>query len=270
MHEDWFVHDPMFALVPLPPNPGVARARDRDERTPRWLLPGAAGAGALSIVLFLAGLPLLSMCLMAVTCIAGIALPLPFMLRRLHGDDIVAPEQIASPEARTIYRSILGAFDEVDRAFARAPRLQSSAAPVLERCRAAVAMCGRIAYLANPVQRYLELHDPQYARAELARLRARTEATTDASTSAALGHATAARARQVAAHDEMLAMRDRVNARLELVRAALESFAAMVVKLEFAEDEQIAQAGGSVVEQLAGINDELAVIESALAVDLAA
>ncbi len=52
--------------------------------------------------------------------------------------------------------------------------------------------------------------------------------------------------------------------------AALETFAAMIVKLHVLDDEQVAVAAESVTEHLDGIGGDLAVLESALAVDLAA
>jgi hypothetical protein len=68
----------------------------------------------------------------------------------------------------------------------------------------------------------------------------------------------------------MDAMRDRIHARLELVRAALESFAATVVRLHVVGEEQVTLAEESVVDQLDGVGAELDVLETALAMDLAA
>jgi len=79
----------------------------------------------------------------------------------------------------------------------------------------------------------------------------------------------AARARQLATRDEIAAVRDRIHARLELVRAALEAFAAVIVKLEVDDDEQVVHAGEAAADHLDGAAEELEVVESAL-VELAA
>ena len=64
--------------------------------------------------------------------------------------------------------------------------------------------------------------------------------------------------------------RDRIVARLELVRAALESFTAMIVRLAVVDEEQLMLAGESMSSHLDGIDEELAAIESALATDFQA
>ena len=219
----------------------------------------AAATGGLSIGLFLAGLPLVSL---AVLASAGVYALIAKSRRR--PDPAVLPEDIVSFDAQETYRCILLALADVERALAAAPHLDAMAQPLLERCRTAVALSGRIATLGNPIQRYLDLHDPAYVRFELDKLHARRGATSDVVTIGALDHAAAARKRQLAVHDELVAARDRIQARLELVRAGLESFAAVVVKLEVANDEAIELVEQSVDEQLDGIGEDLQVVESAL------
>jgi hypothetical protein len=260
---------PPSALVPIPEPSSALVERPIETRMPAWIVPSVALAGTSAIALFLAGLPVLSMVMVALTFLGAVVLPLPSMLRPSQHRDILAPELVASPEVRTVYRSILAALDEIDGALARAPKLKSSVGPVIERCHAVVAMSGRLAWLANPLNNYLVTHDRTVADSDLVRLRTRTEAAGDDVIASALGNAAAARARQLATHDEIATMHYRVLARLELVLAALESFAALVVKLQFVEEEQVALAGGSVAEQLAGVGEELGVLESALDSDLA-
>jgi hypothetical protein len=188
---------------------------------------------------------------------------------RRHGEPAVLPEDILSFDAQETYRCILLALVDVERAFAVAPHLESMAQPLLERCRTAVALSGRIAMLGNPIQRYLDLHDPAYVRFELDKLRARRGATRDDMTIDTLDHAAGARQRQLAVHEELVAIRGRIQARLELVRAGLESFAAIVVKLQVVNDEAIELAAQSVDEQLDGIGEDLQVLESALVLEAA-
>jgi len=124
--------------------------------------------------------------------------------------------------------------------------------------------------LSNPLQRYIDAHDRKHTRADLDRLRERSEATTDESTVEALGRAAAARTRQLETHDQIVKMRERIQARLELVRAALESFSATIVKLRVAGEEQMILSGDSVMDHLEGVDDELELLEAELAIDLAA
>jgi hypothetical protein len=141
---------------------------------------------------------------------------------------------------------------------------------VLERCESAVRQCGRLAVLSNPLQRYLDGHDRKHTQSDLDRLRARSEVATDDSTLEALGRAITARTRQLETHDQIVRMRDRIQARLQLARAALESFSATIVKLRVAGEEQMILSGESVMEHLDGVDDELELLEAELAVDLAA
>jgi hypothetical protein len=254
------VQDPRYALVPLP------ASLDVDGRAVPRVHPAFTIAGAVAIGSFLLGLPLLSICVLAtggvVAVVAGSAIR-----TRTGGPRPIAPDEIASHEAREAYRNVLAASLEVERAIAASPQLRSSVAPVLERSRAAMLLCGRTALLANPLQEYLDSHDPARLRIELERLRARAEAATDDQAAAAWSHATSARVRQLATYEQMRAMRDRIVARLELVRAALEAFAAMIVRLQVSGEEQLLIAGESVIEHLDGVDQELAAFASALAAD---
>jgi hypothetical protein len=65
-------------------------------------------------------------------------------------------------------------------------------------------------------------------------------------------------------------MRDRIQARLDLVRAALESFSATIVKLRVAGEEQQLLSRDSMIDELDGVDDELEVLEAELALDVAA
>ncbi len=97
----------------------------------------------------------------------------------------ILPAAVAAPDLREAYRAVLAALANLDRTVTEAPRLRGSMAPVLERCRAAVATCGRMA--------------------------------------------------QLGAHH-------RIQARLELTRAALESFTATIAKRHDPDGEVVAPA----------------------------
>jgi hypothetical protein len=235
---------------------------------------GFAFTSMLSVVLFLAGMPLISMAILAITGVSTIVLESAMSARRrqLGGspDELEQPEAIVGMETRDTYRAILTAYTEIRRVLGDAASLRSSRAAVLERCDAAVRQCGRLAALSNPLQRYLDTHDRAKTRADLERLRQRSEAAGDAPTGDALGRAATARARQLETHDQIAAMRDRIQARLELARAALESFSATIVKLRVAGDEHLVLSGDSVIDHLDGAADELDVLETELALDPAA
>jgi hypothetical protein len=232
---------------------------------PSWALY-AFGTTALVAMAFLsAGLPALLVCLIAVSGISSIALG-SALANESHASapSVVAPEAIVSCEVQASYRAILLAFAEVDGALADAPRLARAMADVLRRCREAVALTGRIALLANPLQRYLDIHDPGFIRSSLHRLRLRAETASDVAAASAWSHAAAARMRQLEVIDQLIAKRDQICARLALVHAALDGFAATIVKLQALDDEQVALAGESVSDQLIEIGAELDVLEAAL------
>jgi hypothetical protein len=235
---------------------------------------GFAFTSMLSVVLFLAGMPLISMAILGVTGVSTIVLESAMSARRrrlgVSADELEVPEVIVSLETRDTYRAILTAYTDIRRVIGDAASLRSSRAAVLERCDAAVRQCGRLALLSNPLQRYLDAHDRAQTRADLERLRQRSEAAGDAPTGDALGRAAIARARQLETHDQIVAMRNRIQARLELARAALESFSATIVKLRVAGDEHLVLSGDSVMDHLDGVGDELDVLETELALDLAA
>jgi hypothetical protein len=260
---------PTGALAAAPVEPGNADAA---------VMCGFAFTSMLSVVLFLAGMPLISMAILAVTGVSTIVLESAMSARRrrlgasadeLEVPELEVPELIVSLEARDSYRAILTAYADIRRVLGDAASLRSSRAAVLERCDAAVRQCGRLALLSNPLQRYLDAHDRARTRDELERLRQRSEAAGDAPTGDALGRAATARARQLETHDQIVGMRDRIQARLELARAALESFSATIVKLRVAGDEHLVLSGDSVIDHLDGVGDELEVLETELALDLA-
>lgn len=233
-------------------------------REPRdWPLQAFAVTGVLSFILLLVGMPVVSAALVAASSASTIALlrasPNPSRGRLL-------PEAIVSLEARQTYRAILDALAKIERIVDALP--SPAGTRVIERCRTAVDVCARAAYLGNPVQRYLDSHDAHDLRGEIERLRTRTEQTADARTISDLSRATAARARQLATYDEMCAMRDRIQARLELVHASLESFAAQLIKLDAVEQEELAFADQTVTDRIDGIGEELEILESTLAADL--
>jgi len=234
---------------------------------------GFAFTSMLSVVLFLAGMPLISMAVLAITGVSTIVLESAMSARRrrlgVSAGALEVPEVIVSMDTRDTYRAILAAYTDIRHVLGDAGSLRSSRAAVLQRCDAAVRHCGRLALLSNPLQRYLDAHDRARTRADLERLRQRSEAAGDAPTGDALGRAATARARQLETHDQLAGMRDRIQARLELARAALESFSATIVKLRVAGDERLL-SGDSVIDHLDGVADELEVLESELEIELEA
>jgi hypothetical protein len=271
------------------PTAAIATPRVEPGGADAAVMCGFAFTSMLSVVLFLAGMPLISMGVLAITGVSTIVLESVMSARRRRlgrpgaraaereVPDVEVPDAevpdvdgIVGPDTRDTYRAILAACAEIRRVLGETAPLRASRAAVLEHCDAAVRQCSRLAVLTSPLQRYLDAHDRAQTRAELDRLRQRSEAAGDAPTCDALGRAAAARARQLETHDQITGMRDRIQARLELVRAALESFAATIIKLRVAGDEQVILSGDSVVDHLDGVGDELEVLEAELAIDLAA
>jgi hypothetical protein len=268
------MYEPPAGPLATLPSATIAASRVEPGSADAAVMCGFAFTSMLSVVLFLAGMPLISMAVLAVTGVSTIVLEsaLSARRRRLGGsaDDLELPDAILATETRETYRAILTAYGDIRRALGEAASLRGARAAVVQRCDAAVRQCGRLALLSNPLQRYLDGHDRAQTRFDLERLRQRSEAAGDAPTGDALGRAAAARARQLETHDQIVGMRDRIQARLELARAALESFSATVIKLRVAGDEHLILSGDSVMDHLDGVGDELEVLETELALDAAA
>jgi hypothetical protein len=62
-------------------------------------------------------------------------------------------------------------------------------------------------------------------------------------------------------------MRERIVARLELCRATLAAFAATIMKLHVADEEQAAVATGSVTDHLDTVAEKLEILETVLGVE---
>ncbi|HEU4733205.1 MAG TPA: hypothetical protein VFT22_35175 [Kofleriaceae bacterium] len=263
-----FLHDPV-ALVSIPaaglPAPPARGAALSGARHPLALC--GFGATALLAMGFLAaGLPMISVCMLAISGVSSFVVGSALGLASTAQEQPpwVIPDDIASSEVRATYRSILLGIREVEDALHDAPRLRSSLASALERCRASVELAGRTALVANPLQRYLERHDASHVRSALDRLRARAMSA-DQGAAGAWNQAVIARERQLVTIDQIRAKRDEICARLELIHAALDGFAAAIVRLQALDDEQVVLAGESVIDQLAEITDDLEVLETALA-----
>lgn len=270
---DAMYEPPAVSLVSIP-SAALSVARVEPGSGDAAVMCGFAFTSMLSVVLFLAGMPLVSMGVLAITGVSTIMLESALAARRRRlgasVEDLELSEVILALETRDAYRAIVSAYGEIRRSLAETGAMRALRSTVLARCEAAVRQCGRLAVLSNPLQRYLDGHDRKHTRAELDRLRDRCASTTDDATSEALGRAASARDRQIETHDQMVRMRDRIQARLELVRAALESFSATIIKLRVAGEEQMVLAGDSVIEHLDGVDDELEVLEAELTMDLAA
>lgn len=255
------------ALIPLTASRPV-RLVAFSESKQRAALCGLGAIVLLAMGFLTAGLPVISMCMLALAGVSSFVFGSTAELARDALNRRVAPEEILSGEVRALYRSVLVGFADVERALGEAPRLAASLAQVVERCRAAVRLSGRIALLANPIQRYLDAHDAALVRTALDRLRARAQVTRDGVAITALHHAAATRTRQLAMVEQIAAKRDQIAARLELVAAALEAFAVTIVKLHTLEEEHVVMAGESMADQLDGIHEDLEVLETALDPDL--
>lgn len=259
------MNDPL-ALVPISTSsaPPVLRCGARP------VLPGFFVGGLLAIALFLGGAPLLSMCVLTASALSS------FLVGSVLGgaqDGPPAPtypEEIASSELRATYRSILIELAEIERTIEEAPRIAKLMVTAVDRARNAVELAGKIALLANPLQRYLDKHEHNFVRSELQRLRERTEAASDETAVAAWNRAVTARTQQLAIHDQIIAQQDRICARLELVRAGLETLSATIARLRTADEEQIVLADASVADQLDEMREDLAACESALEAEAAA
>jgi hypothetical protein len=260
------MHHPALSLLALQER---SRGRQDDrELVGQRAIAGLGLAGTLSIAMLLAGLPIVSMGIVALATTAYIvATKAAAAARALRSAALPPPEAIAAFDLREAYRAVLALYEEVERGIACTRRLRSAIDPMLERCMAAVELCGRMALLSNPLEHHLEVHDPRVLRVEIERLTTRCAATTDEEAARVLRAAIAARMRELANLEQMTVMRERIAARLELCRATLAAFAATIMKLHIADEEQAAIAAGSVSEHLENVADKLEILESVLGVE---
>jgi hypothetical protein len=260
------MHHPALSLLALQER---SRGRQEDrELVGQRAVAGFGLAGTLSIAMLLAGLPMVSMGIVALATTAYIvATKASAAARAFRSAALPPPEAIAAFDLREAYRAVLALYGEVERGIACMRRLRSAIDPMLERCMAAVELCGRLALLSNPLEHHLDVHDPRVLRVEIERLNARCAATTDEEAARVLSAAIAARMRELANLEQMAVMRERIAARLELCRATLASFAATIMKLHIADEEQAAVATGSVAEHLESVADKLEILESVLGVE---
>jgi hypothetical protein len=259
------MHHPALSLLALQER---SRGRQEDrELVGQRALAGFGLAGTLSIAMLLVGLPMVAMSIVALATTAYIVATKAAAARALRSAALPPPESIAAFDLREAYRAVLALYEEVERGIACTRRLRSAIDPMLERCMAAVELCGRMVLLSNPLERHLDVHDPRVLRVEIERLNARCAATTDEEAVRVLRAAIAARMRELANLEQMTVMRERIAARLELCRATLASFAATITKLHIADEEQAAIAAGSVSEHLENVADKLEILESVLGVE---
>lgn len=233
-------------------HPGERAGRSR---VPAYSLLWFGIVNLIAIGAFAAGLPLLAMGVMTSAAVAGLTLGALDGERRYRPVEI-DPADIVSIDARDAYRAIVRGVDELTHT--TPPRN-----PIVARCAAICELCGKIALQINPLQRYLDDHDSTALRAERERLATRAAACRDPRAAQSLTQAAEARSRQLAIYDELAAMRERLLARLELVRASIEAYAAMAMRIRATEDDG-ADNHGAVVDQLADVAAELDVVESAL------
>jgi hypothetical protein len=260
------MHHPALSLLALQDR---TRGRPDDrELVGQRAIAGFGLAGTMSVVMLLAGLPMVSMAIVALATTAYIvATKAAAAARALRSAALPPPEAIAAFDLRESYRAVLALYEEVERGIASTRRLRSAIDPMLERCMAAVELCGRMALLSNPLEHHLDVHDPRVLRVEIERLNARCAAITDEESARVVRATIAARMRELANLEQMMVMRERIAARLELCRATLAAFSATIMKLHIADEEQAAIAAGSVAEHLENVSDKLEILESVLGVE---
>ena len=260
------MHHPALSLLALQDRSRGAQAK-RELNTQR-VMAALGLAGTLSIAMLLVGMPLISMGIVAaVTTGFAVRSKAASAARALRQAALPTPEAVASLELREVYRGILATYEEIERGVLSSRRLRAAIGPTLERCMTAVEMCGRLALLANPLHHHLAVHDQKGLRAEIERLQTRCDGLTDEDAARVLRGAVAARTRELTNLDHMAVMRDRIHARLEVCRASFAAFAATVVKLHVADEEQLGVARGTLNDHLEGVSDKLEIMESVLGVE---
>ncbi|HVK73658.1 MAG TPA: hypothetical protein VM734_10065 [Kofleriaceae bacterium] len=189
---------------------------------------------------------------------------------RVHGpfglplEPDVDPDQIGPADLRATYLNILRVHEEIRTTLDSNGRVHAGLCDVYTRCGDAVQVAGRMALLGNPLQRYLDDHDPARLDAETRRLEMRASVTSDREASLAYRQASAARKRELDTYGQLQRLYERMKARLELVAATLASVAATTIKLCTVDLETLAMTRESLVEQIDSLGEDLRYLEAAM------
>ena len=196
--------------------------------------------------------------------------------QRVHGpfglplEPDVDPDQIGPADLRANYLNILRVHEEIRTTLDSNGGGHRALLDVYRRCGDAVQVAGRVALLGNPLQRYLDDHDPARLDAETRRLEMRASITGDREASLAYRQAAAARKRELETYGQLQRLYERMKARLELVAATLASVAATTIKLCTVDLEHLAMTKETLVDQIDSLGEDLRFLESAMEDSLAA
>lgn len=122
--------------------PGPALAETGDS-----VRPGLAIVGLLAIGLCVVALPLAWISVLAISTMFSFAFSVLVAYLGRAPAHASRSDAVIAREVHGAHRAVLSALADLERAAAEAPRLRASMAPVLHRCRAAVAMCERMLQL---------------------------------------------------------------------------------------------------------------------------
>ena len=173
-------------------------------------------------------------------------------------------EELTDPQLRATYAAILCARDRLETALTEAPRFARYEPALRERCDAAVMACSSLVPAANAVHAGLSRVDAWTLATRIAALRARARQASDPDSAVAITGAADAYDRQLAACAEMMRVRQRIQARLELVLAALRTFASSVAAQQAREDEELALASAAIYDDIADVTGKLTALDAAL------
>ena len=174
--------------------------------------------------------------------------------------------EIESAELRLAFHDVLERHEEIRRELLAAQRLQPCFRPLLERCGALVQRAGRLARLANPLERYLRDHSTTEITKGVDEATRRSTAIGDPLARAAHAREAHARGHQLGTVLEIEAIRERIRAQVGIVNATLAAVGAAIVKaqvIDQAEAELAADlaAGDATVAALA---EEIEALEALL------
>ncbi len=265
------------SAMPASPTAGWVRAVRRTASAacrPRSLR-GIGTASVIAFALVLAGAPAMAPWILIIGAFHYLLVVTLYTFsetyaERVHGqfglplEPEVDADQIGPADLRATYLAILKVHDEIRSTLDGNGRVHPGLCDVYQRCGESVQVAGRTALLGNPLQRYLDDHDPSRLDAEARRLEMRASVTSDREAAAAYRQAGAARRRELETYGQLQRLFERVKARLELVAATLASVAATTIKLCTVDLEHLATTRDSLVEQIDSLGEDLRFLETAM------
>jgi len=173
------------------------------------------------------------------------------------------------PELRRAYEQVQRASQQIRQAMdGTGDLLQDHLVETWGHCTQLVDQAGKIAQRGNRLYAYLRSVNPNAVRQEIQDLQNRARRTRDEGAAAAYREAAQARQQQVEAWQQIEGLYERVKAEMVALQSRLDEVHARVIRLDASDLDGAVQAGQTMSSQLKSLNEEVTVLERAVAATL--